>query len=51
MHSRYYIMFKEKKAQEGVQTWKLLLRVLLVAAIAILLFLMLRSIANGVLPK
>jgi len=41
----------DKKGQEAVPSYSYLLKILLVAAIAIALFFILRSIGNAVLPK
>jgi hypothetical protein len=41
----------DKKGQEGALSYRYLLKILLVAAIAIALFFILRSIGNEVLPK
>ena len=54
MHFRYCIMVKKrfnKKGQEASQSYKYLMTLLLVAAIAATLYFTLRAIGNAALPK
>jgi|TARA_Y100000294_G_scaffold158612_1_gene160981 hypothetical protein len=41
----------DKKGQEGALSYRYLLKILLVIAVAAVLYLMLRSITYGLLPK